>query len=60
MGHDSERAAMIYQHEEQGADNAITAAIDSHVRGERGQDHDGRPVSWHPSANGPEAANDLT
>ena len=31
MGHDSERAAMIYQHEARGADKAITEAIDKHV-----------------------------
>ena len=31
MGHDSERAAMIYQHEARGADKAITDAIDNHV-----------------------------
>ena len=28
MGHDSERAALIYQHESLGADRAITEAID--------------------------------
>ena len=38
MGHDSERAAMIYQHEARGADKAITDAIDKHVEDERGQD----------------------
>jgi integrase len=38
MGHDSERAAMIYQHEARGADKAITDAIDKHVDGERGQE----------------------
>jgi integrase len=38
MGHDSERAAMIYQHEARGADRAITDAIDTHVQAER--DHD--------------------
>ncbi len=32
MGHDSERAAMIYQHEARGADQLITSAIDAHVR----------------------------
>ena len=32
------RAAMIYQHEARGADKAITAAIDAHVEGQRGQD----------------------
>ena len=35
MGHDSERAAMIYQHEARGADKAITDAIDKHVDDER-------------------------
>jgi integrase len=34
MGHDSERAAMIYQHEARGADRAITDAIDTHVEDE--------------------------
>jgi integrase len=34
MGHDSERAAMIYQHEARGADKAITDAIDRHVQTE--------------------------
>jgi hypothetical protein len=37
MGHDSERAAMIYQHEGR-ADRAITDAIDTHVRAERDND----------------------
>jgi integrase len=31
MGHDSERAAIIYQHEARGADLAITSAIDAHI-----------------------------
>jgi hypothetical protein len=38
MGHDSERAAMIYQHEARGADQLITSAIDAHVQGEQGKD----------------------
>jgi integrase len=38
MGHDSTRAAMIYQHEARGADKAITDAIDKHVDDERDQD----------------------
>jgi integrase len=44
MGHDGERAAMIYQHEAQGADKAITNAIDTHVQAEqtkRDDDEDG-------------------
>jgi len=40
MGHDSERAAMIYQHEARGADQAITSAIDSHVQAEQHHDPD--------------------
>jgi hypothetical protein len=41
MGHDSERAAMIYQHEARGADAAITGGIDAHVQAERGHEGDG-------------------
>jgi len=41
MGHDSERAAMIYQHEAQGADQAITKAIDAQVEHGRARDDDG-------------------
>ncbi len=37
MGHDSERAAMIYQHEARGADKAITDAIDTQVQAEQRQ-----------------------
>jgi hypothetical protein len=35
MGHDSERAAIIYQHQARGADTAITHAIDAHVYAHR-------------------------
>ena len=42
MGHDSERAAMIYQHKERGADNAITDAIDTHVGDEKRRPDDQR------------------
>jgi integrase len=35
MGHDSERAALIYQHQARGADTAITNAIDAFVDAER-------------------------
>lgn len=38
MGHDWERAAMIYQHVARGADKAITDAIDAHVDHERRDD----------------------
>ena len=43
MGHDSERAALIYQHTARGADRRITDAIDFHVQAEhvRGDDADG-------------------
>jgi hypothetical protein len=43
MGHDSDRAAMIYQHEACGADKTITNAIETHVQAEqarRGDDED--------------------
>jgi integrase len=40
MGHDSERAAMIYQHEARGADQAITSAIDQHVQADQSHDPD--------------------
>src|SRR5215469_7711903 len=40
MGHDSERAAMIYQHQARGADKTITDNIDAHVVTERGRDDD--------------------
>jgi hypothetical protein len=40
MGHDSERAAVIYQHEARGADKRITDAIDSRVQAERDQGDD--------------------
>ena len=40
MGHDSERAAMIYQHEARGADQAITDAINKHVQAEHHADDD--------------------
>jgi hypothetical protein len=35
MGHDSERAALIYQHQALGADEAITNPIDGRVKSER-------------------------
>jgi integrase len=41
MGHDSERVAMIYQHEARGADQLITNAIDAHVQGEQRKDGEG-------------------
>ena len=40
MGHDSERAALIYQHEARGADKRITDAIDVHVQVERAKTDD--------------------
>jgi integrase len=41
MSHDSERAAMVYQHVARGADQVITSAIDTHVQGEKRKDEDG-------------------
>ena len=55
MGHDSERAAMIYQHEARGADKAITDAIDTHVEDEQRKDDETRtalPGPLVPAANG--------
>jgi hypothetical protein len=40
MGHDSERAALIYQHEARGADKRITDAIDTRVQVEQANDDD--------------------
>ena len=40
MGHDSERAAIIYQHEAQGADLAITSAIEAHIKAAKPGQHD--------------------
>jgi integrase len=56
MGHDSERAAIIYQHEAQGADLAITSAIDAHIetaKAHQRQNGDGSPEAQLRSANGP-------
>jgi hypothetical protein len=40
MGHEIERAAMIYQHQVRGAGSAITRAIDAFVRAAK-DDHQG-------------------
>jgi hypothetical protein len=53
MGHDSEHAAIIYLHETHGADLAITAAIDDHMKppakGTARARHDSCPQGsqWH-------------
>ena len=52
MGHDSERAAIIYQHRARGADAVITQAIDAHADAELRQDGAGpgsgvQPAEWH-------------
>jgi hypothetical protein len=41
MGHDSERAAIIYQHRARGADELITTAIDAHIEAEQTRRADG-------------------
>jgi len=54
MGHDSEHAALIYQHEARGADQRITDAIGSHVQAESDQsedDDDGTARALVPLAN---------
>jgi hypothetical protein len=56
MGHDSERAAIIYQHEARGADLTITSAIDAHIEAAKarpGQRSDGSPEDQPTSPNGP-------
>jgi hypothetical protein len=35
MGHDSERAALIYQHQARGADKIVADNLDVHVETER-------------------------
>jgi hypothetical protein len=59
MGHDSERAAIIYQHEAQGADLAITSGIDAHIEAAKpgpSPDGDGSPGTHGSSANRPSMA----
>ena len=56
LGHDSERAAIIYQHEAQGADLAITSAIDAHIetaKADHAQHGDGSPEAHLTTANSP-------
>ena len=56
MGHDSERAAIIYQHEARGADLIITSAIDAHIEAanaSEGSDGDGSPEAQLRPVNGP-------
>jgi integrase len=53
MGHDSERAALIYQHQARGADQAITDAIDRHVSKEQeggGEDDTGEAGALVPAS----------
>jgi hypothetical protein len=59
MGHDSERAAIIYQHEAQGADLAITSGIGAHIEAAKpgpSPDGDGSPGTHGSSANRPSMA----
>jgi hypothetical protein len=56
MGHDSERAAVIYQHEARGADLVITSAIDAHIetaKASQSPSSDGSPEAQLKSGNGP-------
>ncbi|WP_424536894.1 hypothetical protein ACOZ38_44965 [Sphaerisporangium viridialbum] len=41
MGHDSDRAALIYQHATRGADQKIADAPSARVEAERNDDDDG-------------------
>ena len=42
MGHDSERAAIIYQHTARGADQAIAEAMGTHVEAQQADGETGR------------------
>lgn len=56
MGHDSERAAISYQHEARRADLGITSAIDAHIEtttASQGQPSDGSPEAQLKAGNGP-------
>jgi integrase len=56
MGHDSERAAIIYQHEARGADLVITSAIDAHIEAAnatQGKYSEDPPEAELKRANGP-------
>jgi hypothetical protein len=56
MGHDSERAAIIYQHEARGADLVITSAIDAHLealKATQSERRDGSREGQLRSGNGP-------
>jgi hypothetical protein len=56
MGHDNERAALIYQHKSSSADRQITDGLDALLRASRDQRDDGAgtaPAMAWPSANGP-------
>ena len=50
MGHDSERAALIYQHQARGADKTITDSIDAHVEAERKRKDDDDVSGGRPGA----------
>src|SRR5215471_3739117 len=54
MGHDSERAAIIYQHEARGADLAITSAIDAHIEAAKPGQHQ---AAEHSRGTSPRSAN---
>lgn len=41
MGHDSQRAALIYHHQALGSDKIITHSIDVHIESERPRPDDG-------------------
>jgi hypothetical protein len=56
MGHDSERAAIIYQHEARGADLVMTSAIDAHIEAanaSQNKDNGGSQEAQIKPGNGP-------
>ena len=56
IGHDSERAAIIYQHEARGADLAITSATNAHIDTTRASPATARRKHSPGSRNGPSMA----
>lgn len=52
MGHDSERAAIIYQHAARGADEAMRDAIDAQVEADQADEEDGDEEDGDEGASG--------
>jgi hypothetical protein len=53
MGHDNERAALIYHHKSSAADRRIADDLDALLRAARGRDDDGAAGALVPAGNWP-------